>query len=199
MIINGKIHINSNKKVLDKIEKETSNINVKLYIAGGIVPYLLLNQDSNRLHSDIDLICDIKDMNTLRTLGQKYSVYQKQLDSLNFKNKDYGFEIFINNIKVGIYPFIIKNKIIYQYSYDAQTKTFKTKTIQVENITDYLMKYQSSDNKIYHTMSLEFIKMSKEKAGRKKDILDLQKIKETNFLRQDILNKIQMYKEKKVQ
>ena len=61
------------------------------------------------------------------------------------------------------------------------------------------MKYQSSDNKIYHTMSLEFIKMSKEKAGRKKDILDLQKIKETNFLRQDILNKIQMYKEKKVQ
>ena len=102
------------KKVLDKIEKETSNINVKLYIAGGIVPYLLLNQDSNRLHSDIDLICDIKDMNTLRILAQKYSVYQKQLDSLNFKNKDYGFEIFINNIKVGIYPFIIKNKIIYQ-------------------------------------------------------------------------------------
>ena len=75
------------KKVLDKIEKETSNINVKLYIAGGIVPYLLLNQYSNRLHSDIDLICDIKDMNTLRTLAQKYSVYQKQLDSLNLKTK----------------------------------------------------------------------------------------------------------------
>lgn len=44
-------------------------------------------------------------------------------------------------------------------------------------------------------MSLEYIKLTKDNAGRPKDIVDFKKIEETGLLRQDVLNRIKMYTE----
>ena len=42
-----------------------------LAIAGGVVPYLAYNTESNRLHSDIDIVCNLKDMNKVREVLKK--------------------------------------------------------------------------------------------------------------------------------
>ena len=43
-------------------------------------------------------------------------------------------------------------------------------------------------------MSLEYIKLIKDSSKREKDIIDSKKIDETNMIRPDVLNRIQMYK-----
>ena len=45
------------KKAYNEIEKILFNQDVYLYLAGGIVPYILLNEDSLRMHDDIDTVC----------------------------------------------------------------------------------------------------------------------------------------------
>ena len=42
-------------------------------------------------------------------------------------------------------------------------------------------------------MSLEYIKLTKDSSRREKDIIDSQKIEETNMLRSDVMNRIKMY------
>lgn len=185
------------KLVLSKIQKILESTNTKTYIAGGIVPYLLLNEDSNRHHSDIDFICPLQDMTKLRNIFKQASLYKNDWDSLSYAkdNKDYGFEIIIDGIPVGIYPFTYKDKKLMQYSYDPNRKMCKIKLIKLENISDYITSYKSKDGQTYNTMSLEFIKMTKDHANRPKDIIDSKKITETNLLREDVLNRIQMYQE----
>lgn len=57
------------------------------------------------------------------------------------------------------------------------------------------MTYRGRDDKIYNTMSLEYIKLTKDNAQRPKDIADSKRIEETGLLRPDVLNRIQMYTE----
>ena len=57
------------------------------------------------------------------------------------------------------------------------------------------MSYKAVNGQVYNTMSLEYIKMTKDKAHREKDVQDLVKISKTGLLRDDVLNRIQMYKE----
>ena len=53
------------KKALSKLQTLTRFLDAPMYISGGIVPYLLLGQDSGRLHDDIDTIVDLKDIHEL--------------------------------------------------------------------------------------------------------------------------------------
>ena len=56
------------QKALDVVKESTKFASSKLYISGGTVPYLLLGQDSNRNHSDIDNIVDLKDISEFREI-----------------------------------------------------------------------------------------------------------------------------------
>lgn len=149
-----------------------------LILAGGIVPYLIFNQNSNRLHSDIDFICKIEDIDKIKDIFTSYGHYEREFDSLNILKKDYGFEMFIDNIKVGVYPFEYSDGII-QYSYDSKTKEGKIKNINLD-YDDYI-----SSNKDFKYMSLEVILKSKVLAFRQKDIYDIDFI-----LKHDINHKL---------
>ena len=46
-------------KVYDKVGK-MNKTTAKLYLKGGIVPYLLLGEKSNRKHNNLDLLCSKK-------------------------------------------------------------------------------------------------------------------------------------------
>ena len=48
-------------KVYDKVNK-MNKTSAKVYLRGGIVPYLLLGESSFRKHSNLDLICNKKDI-----------------------------------------------------------------------------------------------------------------------------------------
>lgn len=185
------------KNALKKVQKILENSKIKIYIAGGSVPYLLLNQDSNRLHDDIDTICHLEDISKLREIFKKEGLYISEWDSITYAKdkKDYGFEMKIDGVPFGIFPFTYQDGEILQYSYDPYNKQCKIKTIPLKQLSDYIMCYKSIDGTTYDTMSLEYIKITKDNAKRNKDIIDSKKINETNLLRQDVLNRIKMYQE----
>ena len=205
-VINDKLQENGYKDnitysrataALDKVLRMLGKDSFRIFIAGGLVSYLLLNEDSNRLHSDIDTICWAEDMDKLRNIFKAYGLYKDEWDSINYvtNGNDYGFEIVVDGVPLGIYPFTYENGVLIQFSYDPNSKKGKIKEIQLEKISDYIMSYKAVNGQVYNTMSLEYIKMTKDKAHREKDVQDLAKISKTGLLRDDVLNRIQMYKE----
>ena len=88
-------------KVYDKVVK-LNKTRAKLYLMGGIVPYVLLNDRTGRRHESFDLLCDKKDVEQLRELFRKEDLYDPKRDSLTYtvNNIDYGFQVIVDKIKV---------------------------------------------------------------------------------------------------
>lgn len=184
------------KSAYEELRNLLEDEKVKVYISGGLAPYLLLNQDSGRFHDDIDTIVAMKDMTSLRRIVKKAGLYNPNWDSKTFvkDGTDYGLEVMINGVPIGIYPFIHKNKKIVQYTYDPYTTQCKIKELEIEDLSDYIMTYRGIDGRLYDTMSMEYIKFSKEQAGRPKDIIDLKNIENTG-IREYVYNRLQMFKQ----
>lgn len=182
------------KEALELLQSTLEDSKDDLYISGGIVPYIIANEDSERLHDDIDTICNIEDISKLREILNQTEFYKPEWDSLNVSTdgNDYGFEIQINNVPVGIYPFVYEDKQLTQYTYDPYTCQCKVKSFELEKISDYIQSYTSKDGKTYNTMSLEYIKKSKDMVGRPKDIIDSKKIEELGLIREDVMQRIEL-------
>lgn len=171
------------KKALSTIEALTRFADAPMYIAGGTVPYLLLGEDSGRLHDNIDTIVDLKDIHELRKIFKKTPYYKEEWDSLTHvkDGNDYGFELEVDGTPVGVFPFIDDDDTILQYSYDPYTHECKIKRIPEKKKGNYVKTYTGTDGHNYHTMALEYIKKSKERAGRGKDLKDAAKIDEYGY------------------
>lgn len=178
-------------EILRSILKDSKD---DIYISGGIVPYIIANQDSGRLHDDIDTICNIENISKLREILKQTDFYKPEWDSLNVSKdgNDYGFEIQIEGVPIGIYPFVYKDKQLTQYTYDPYTYQCKVKSFELQEISDYVQSYTSREGKTYNTMSLEYIKRSKDMVGRPKDIRDSRKIDELGLIRPDIIQRIKL-------
>ena len=74
-----------------------------LILAGGIVPYLIFNQNSNRLHSDIDFICKIEDIDKIKDIFTSYGYYEREFDSLNILKKDNYLDFIIPQLYYGFF------------------------------------------------------------------------------------------------
>ena len=159
-----------------KIEKMNKTV-AKLYLSGGIVPYALLNEDSNRKHSNLDLICSKDDIKMIREIFRKKNLYEPKRDSLTYtiNNIDYGFQVVIDKIKVNVSVFEEKDDGIVEYSFDCKKRIGRIKNIAAK-LNDYIVPYVSADNKKYMTMSLEFIIADKLLLNREKDKKDIEKI-----------------------
>ena len=174
-------------KKIEKMNKRTA----KLYLKGGIVPYILLNEDSNRRHSNLDLLCSKKDVNMIREIFRKKKLYDPKKDSLTYtvSNIDYGFEVVIDKVKVNISVFEETEGGITEYSFDCKKRIGRIKNIAAK-ISDYIVPYVSSDNKKYMTLSLEFVIADKILTGRDKDKQDIEKAKECNGISAEKIKKI---------
>lgn len=83
----------------------------KLIISGGIVPWIVSNTDSGRLHSDIDIICKQEDMGIVRDKLKEFGVYNELMDSMYYHHEDgldYGVDTNISGVPVGFYPYDVK-------------------------------------------------------------------------------------------
>ena len=71
----------------------------KIFLAGGLVPWVISGEDSNRLHSDIDFVVPLSEMETVRTFLKEQGLYDQTHDSLflscNKEKVDFGTEIFL--------------------------------------------------------------------------------------------------------
>lgn len=189
------------KKAYNEIEKILFNQDVYLYLAGGIVPYILLNEDSLRMHDDIDTVCSFNDISKIRKIFKNTEYYIPEWDSLNYSNNniDYGFEIKIKDVPVGIYPFKYYNDnlALDVCTFDSYLKIGKIKRLDnITNINKFVKEYTGKDGKIYHTMALEYIKKSKDLSNRPKDVIDSQKISEFGYDK-NVYNEITLFKEEK--
>ena len=186
------------KNTHEKIKQILSGSDSKLYIAGGSVPYFILDQDSKRTHDDIDTIADLSDMSDLRRLFKKTKYYKPEWDTLTYveDGNDYGFEMIVEGVPVGIYPFKYDNTTgnITQYTFDPYTKHCKIKNIHVEDLSDYVTNYKTKNGENINCMSLEQIKLSKVGANRPKDIADNRKIDEIG-IRENVYSRISPYQQ----
>lgn len=171
------------QQTIETLKATTKFSNSKLYIAGGTVPYILLGQDSARLHSDVDTIVDLKDIDELRQMFKQTPYYKEEWDSLNVvrDGNDYGFELEINGVPVGVYPYLVDDDKIFQYTFDPYNTLCKIKKLPQKDITKYVNSYISLNGQSYDTMSLEYIKKSKDINPRPKDIEDSKKIEQYGY------------------
>lgn len=152
--------------ILDKLYSLEETFKDNLIVAGGIAPYIATNTKSTRLHGDIDLICSINNIDKIRNIIKNANLYSAEKDSKLCLDNDYGFSFVMEGVKIGIYPYFIKDAL-YQRSYDSMNKIGKTKKLNID-LKDYI-----NYNAQYNTMSLEVILKSKLMAYRDKDKLDI--------------------------
>lgn len=177
-------------EVYKKIEK-MNKTKAKLYLSGGIVPYVLLNEDSNRRHVNLDLLCSKDDIRMIREVFRKNDLYEPKRDSLTYtiNNIDYGLQVVIDKIKVNIAVFEEKDNGIIEYSFDCHNRIGRIKNINAK-LSDYIVPYVSADNKKYNTLSLEFLIADKIMLKREKDKKDIEKIKECNGISEEKIKKL---------
>jgi len=155
----------------------------KVFIAGGIVPYIYSSRDSGRKHTDIDIVVNDADMLIVRQYLKSAGYYQKDFDSIEFDynsgHVDYGIEVFIQGVPVSFAPFkVIGNDIIQKNflkkelsGYDALVKVTMC-NIAVEDYITHIEK----DGLHIGTYTLEMVKCAKENSNREKDIHDIREI-----------------------
>lgn len=185
-------------KVYEKVNK-MNKTTAKLYLRGGLVPYLLLGEPSNRKHNNLDLICNKKDTAMIREVFRKNNLYDPKRDSLTYtvNNIDYGFQVIVDGIKVNIAVYEEKENGITEYIFDCHNRIGIIKNINVK-LSEYIVPYVSSDNKKYMSVSLELIVADKLMLNRDKDKLDIEKIKECNGISEDKIKKIPLPIVKKI-
>ena len=146
----------------------------KIFLAGGLVPLVISGEDSNRLHSDIDFVVPLSEMETVRTFLKEQGSYDQTHDSLflpcNQEKIDFGTEIFLDGLPVSFTPFFTENDNLYQR--DFTTADFSTKdslvTLSLPNLSpeDYITAYALP------------VYAKKSRKNRPKDQGDLQKMKQ---------------------
>ncbi|MGM9882442.1 MAG: hypothetical protein ACI31S_06360 [Bacilli bacterium] len=176
--------------VYQKVEK-MNKTKAKLYLAGAIVPYILLGEDSKRRHSNLDLLCSKEDIRMVREIFRTKDLYDPKKDSLTYtvNNIDYGFVVTVDKVKVNIAVFEEADNGIIEYNFDDKRRVGRIKNIAVK-LNDYIVPYVSSDNKKYMTLSLELLIANKLLTNREKDKKDIEKIKECNGISDDKIKKI---------
>ena len=177
-------------EVYKKVEKMNKS-SAKLYLAGGLVPYVLLNEDSNRRHVNLDLLCSKDDIRMIREVFRKNDLYEPKRDSLTYtiNNIDYGLQVVIDKVKVNVAVFEEKENGIIEYSFDCHNRIGRIKNINAK-LSDYIVPYVSADNKKYNTLSLEFLIADKIMLKRDKDKKDIEKIKECNGISEEKIKKL---------
>ena len=190
-----RFQIQKMQKYIDILEKLNEKHDLGFYYAGGIVPYLLLDEESGRQHSDIDLIIDKEKIEKFREVTKHYSLYNEDTDSLTYKDEDFGFEFFYENMKFGVFPFTTDGNLIRQYSYNSDYDQFKIRELDIMKTSDYILEYESKDGKKYEMMSLEYIKLTKEEANREKDRIDIEAIDKTGQIREEVYDRIKSPRE----
>ena len=177
------------QKTLIKLQNILGNNFEKLYLAGSIVPYLLLETDSGRLHEDIDTICFEEDINHLREIFKLTPYYSEKWDSIYYNTEDCGFEIQIDGVPISISRATYTDKELKIFDFNPFTNQCTCKIMQTDEISDYFINYFGIDNKLYKCMTLEYIKKTKDGLKRPKDIIDSMVIESMGF-RDDIYERI---------
>lgn len=163
------------KKIKSVIKKITTINHLESHICffGGAMPYIYYNQESNREHSDIDVLVDTEYLNIIRELLKQNNLYDPTLDSVNLGlDKDYGLKAYIDGVYVEFEPMNIKNGVFSRATFSPNKEQAGTEYIPYTNIEDLIISIEIDGINSF-TLSMELIKIIKEKYRRPKDLQDI--------------------------
>lgn len=160
------------KNVMKKIINY-EDIGKHICFLGGSVPYIISGKESNRDHSDIDILVEEEYIPIIRDLLKLHNKYKEELDSLSYNmGDDYGLKVFIDGIYVEFEPMKIENNQLIRKSFSPRRKQFGTETIPFDNIEDLIIPIEIEGISTY-VETPEYIKVDKEKYKREKDLMDI--------------------------
>jgi hypothetical protein len=164
--------LNNVKAVVKKIST-IENLGEHLCFFGGSVPYIYYNKESNREHSDVDVLVDKDYMDVVRQLAKQSNLYRPNLDSLNLDLKDdYGLKLFIDGVYVEFEPMYVEDGMLIRKSFSPDKSLAGVEMIPFEELTDLIVELNIDGVKSY-CQSPELIKAEKEQYKREKDLLDI--------------------------
>jgi len=173
------------EQIIDVINRLSTDARIAklFYVSGGIVPWIVSNTNSNRMHSDLDLMVKKEHMPIIREVLKEYNLYNVDLDSLFMEKSDgvdFGISAVFDGVPVGFYPYEVIDNGIVQRSFSPKSYQYpdlKTRIISDMKDEDYVQDYKLEDGSIIKTTSLEVIKVQKENERHSdKDIYDLAQI-----------------------
>ena len=158
----------------------------KIIIVDGTVPYLVSKKESQREHSDIDVIVQQEHMSFIREYLQKEEL--SVLDSLNLSyNKlhvDYGINAVIEGITVNFAPYELSENTMIQRNFLTKQSSgldaLATVTMRNVDVNNIFITTAINETMI-HTYSLEMVKIMKEKSKKKKDATDIKVIDDFGY------------------
>ncbi len=164
--------LQSIKAVVKKISS-IEPLGQHMCLFGGSVPYMYYNKESNRNHSDIDILMDDEYINIIRELAKQNNLYISELDSLNLGlGDDYGLKLFIDGVYVEFEPMSIDNGNLVRKSFSPNKEIAGIEMIPFQELTDLIVEIDIDGVKTY-CQSPELIKGEKEQYRREKDLLDI--------------------------
>lgn len=161
----------------------------KIWVAGGIVPWLLSGADSGRLHGDLDVVVQMEHMPFIRAYLQEKGYYRAALDSQNLAfnkaRQDYGVEAVIQTVPVSFGPFEVCGTGIMQRNFALERfggfDALFTAVMEGIVPADYITHYTLKNGLRIGAYTLEAVRAAKENTGREKDLQDLREIERIGF------------------
>lgn len=157
-------------------------LNDVVYLAGGLVPWLLVGEDSGRLHGDVDVAVAAGDIGRVRSWAQRNGFWCEEGDSrflaCNKDGADHGFEALVEGVRVSVTPFrATDDGGIEQRSFSlvatAGFDALLTGTMANIALDDYLCRRVLPDGREVGIETPETVRAAKEASGREKDVHDL--------------------------
>lgn len=146
-------------------DKQIENL---IIVSGSIVPYLILNKESNEFHRDLYMFIPKDKIDFVRRKITKLSkeyLFDIITDSKKSSKFDYGFKIKYEDTIVGFFSYFFEenNLVIKTYSLDNDKKEIALKTRTIPNVTknSVIRQINFNKDKTLKIMSPEFILVDK--------------------------------------
>lgn len=164
-------------------------LNGIVYLAGGLVPWLLLDKDSGRRHGDVDVAVELRDLDRVRAWAKREGFWRSEYDTrslaCNEGGADYGFEAFVEGVPVSVTPFEVRGDVVEQRSFsfadlsgfDALIAGTMTGIVR----EDYAYRRMLPDGREVGFETLEVLRAAKQASGRDKDAHDLRALDRVGY------------------
>lgn len=156
----------------------------KVFLEGGLVPWVVSGSDSGRLHGDVDLSVRIADMPSVRMWLTAEGLYNVELDSLhlpcNEGRNDFGVHAVVDGVLVSFCPYYFEDAELHQ----------RNAAIEISDGFDALLEAVMPDfaeadlietrrlpgGEVVGCSTLEFVRAAKMTSAHEKDVNDLAEI-----------------------
>ena len=161
----------------------------RVYLQGGLVPWVAFGRDSGRPHGDVDVSVRLVDMPTVRAWLATEGLYNSALDSLNLgcneSRGDFGVHALIDGVLVSFCPFRFEGCNLRQRNaalaatdgFDALLEAVVPGVAE----RDLFEMRALPDGTVVGCATLESVRAAKVASGREKDAHDVAEIDRIGF------------------